>query len=329
MSSRKTDINIQEFHWRMDMLQGIDIGLVVIDREYKVNVWNSFLENHSGKTAKFVMDKNLFDVFPEISADWFKRKVEAVLLLKNRGFSTWEQHPYLFKFKNYRPITGNAEFMYQNITFTPLMSADGEIDHVCIAIYDVTDIAINKSGMLVANKQLESLSRTDQLTQLNNRGYWEECLASEFLRVKRTQQPCSLLIFDIDHFKKVNDTYGHQAGDEVIRITSKITRETIRTTDIAGRYGGEEFVVILIDTPAENAKILAERLRMLMQSCPVVHEGTKIDYTISLGIAEFTSDLPDYQAWIERSDQALYSAKETGRNKSVIYQANMPDSQSA
>jgi len=329
MTLQNTDEEMNELHWRMDMLQSIDIGIVVIDREYRIKVWNSFMENHSGKTSTYMTGKNLFDIFPEISEDRFMRKIETVLLLNNRGFSTWEQQSYLFNFKNYRPITGNADFMYQNITFTPLNSTDGEIGHICITIYDVTDIAVSKMGMLSANKKLESLSRTDQLTQLNNRGYWEECLTHEFLRIKRTHQNCSLLMFDIDHFKMVNDTYGHQAGDEVIRVTSRITRETIRQTDIAGRYGGEEFVVILLDTPAQQAEILAERLRKLIEACPVKHESTKINYTISLGIAEFMSDMPNYQSWIECADQALYRAKETGRNKSVVYQETRPDSKSA
>jgi len=313
------DSDIQELHWFVDMVQSIDVGIVVVNKDYNIEVWNSFMQNHSNRTPAEVVNKNLFSTFPDISKEWLERKLEAVWLLKSRAFTTWETRPYLFRFQNYHPITGSSEFMYQNITFSPLVSSDGTISHICIIIYDVTDVAVNRKIMLSANKQLESLSRTDQLTQLNNRGYWEECLQQEFSRVSRTKQNSTLIMFDIDHFKKVNDTYGHQAGDEVIRITSGILTETIRKTDIAGRYGGEEFVAILIDTSAKQAMILAERLRELIASCPVYHDETKINYTVSIGIAEFTKELANHSAWIESADQALYQAKESGRNKSIIF----------
>ena len=168
------------------MVESVDVGIVVVNRDYEINVWNIFMQNHSGLQPGKVINKNLFDVCPDISKPWMEQKLESVWLLNSRAFTIWEQRPYLFRFDNYRPITGAAEFMYQNITFVPLASSDGSIDHVCMIIYDVTDTAVNKSGLVVANYQLEQLSRTDQLTQLNNRGYWEECLDSEFLRLRRS-----------------------------------------------------------------------------------------------------------------------------------------------
>ena len=211
--------------------------------------------------------------------------------------------------------------MYQNITLIPLISADGMVNQIGIIIYDVTDMAVGKVQLEKANDQLQSLSRTDGLTGLNNRASWEACLIGEFRRVHRTQEPCTLALFDIDHFKKVNDTYGHQAGDEVIRTTARLLTECKRTTDIAGRYGGEEFAVILIDTTAEGAKVFAERLRRKIQALTVTHEGRDICFTISLGLAECVDDIRDHQQWVECSDQALYKAKQSGRNQTVIYSA--------
>ena len=311
--------DIGSLHWLMDMVESVDVGIVVVDKDYNVNVWNVFMQNHSGSMSGEVINKNLFDVCPDISRPWMETKLESVWLLNSRAFTIWEQRPYLFRFNNYRPITGAAEFMYQNVTFVPLASSDGSIDHVCMIIYDVTDTAVNKSGLVVANYQLEQLSRTDQLTGLNNRGYWEECLDSEFLRLRRSGYNCSLMMFDIDHFKQVNDTHGHPAGDEVIRITAAILKDTIRVTDIPGRYGGEEFVVILLDSNAEDAMILAERYRKIIGSCPVYHDDVKINYTISIGIAEFSKDMKNYSDWIEAADKALYVGKESGRNKSIIF----------
>lgn len=314
-----TQIDIKELHWLMDMLQSIDVGLIVLDRDYNVQVWNSFMVNHSGTGSSGVIGNNIFALFSDIPVEWFQRKAESVFLLKNRSFTTWEQRPYLFKFKNYRPITGAAEYMYQNITFIPLVSSDGEVNHLGVIIYDVTDIAVSKVELEAANTTLETLSRTDRLTELNNRGYWEECLTREFLRSQRTGYPASLIMFDIDHFKKVNDTYGHQAGDEVIRKTSDMIRKCIRNTDIPGRYGGEEFGIILVDTPADGAHYLAERLRTSIEKIVVKTDEHEIKYTISLGIAELTADVTDYKQWIESSDQALYQAKHGGRNLSVIF----------
>lgn len=305
------------------MIQHLDVGLIVLDKEYKVNVWNSFMENHSGFTPTDVIGQNLFDVFKDIPEKWFKRKAESVFLLNNRAFTTWEQRPYLFKFKNYRPITGSAEFMYQDITLIPLTSVDGTVNHVGIIIYDVTDIAVNKTRLKFANDELEILSRTDMLTRLNNRGYWEERLLHEFSRNKRNGQPVSLVMFDIDHFKNVNDTYGHQAGDEVIRLTSDLLRMCKRETDIAGRYGGEEFAVILLDSTAASARIFTERLRKEVESRTVEYDEFSIKYTISLGVAELSEATSDHEHWIRQADEALYRAKENGRNQSVVYGAEL------
>ena len=314
-----------ELHWLMGVIHYINVGLVVIDRDYNIKLWNSFMVNRSGKRADAVMGNNLLKLFPEIPEKWFKRKIESVHTLANRAFTTWEQRPYLFKFRNYRPITGATEFMYQNITFLPLLGVDGQIQNVAIVLYDVTEAAMGKKKLQQANEELAALSRTDRLTQLNNRGYWEECLSNEYERFKRTGQPTTLIMFDIDHFKKVNDTFGHQAGDEVIRQTSQTLRRTIRKTDIAGRYGGEEFAVILVDTHAENAMLLAERLRKRIEALLVRYESLKIQFTISLGVAELNDSIDDYKAWLEQGDLALYHSKKHGRNQSTLFSKKVID----
>lgn len=312
-------VDLGEFHWLMDVLQSIDVGLVVLDRELRVCVWNGFMENYSGRRPSTVIGKSVFELSPAVPEDWFRRKLETVFLLKNRAFTTWEQRPFLFRFKNTRPITGSADFMYQNVTFLPLTSLDGETKHIGIVIYDVTDIAVNKIELQKANAQLQSLSRTDRLTQLYNRGYWEECLVREYDRIRRTRQPSSLIMFDIDHFKKVNDTYGHQVGDEVIRNTAQMLRQSIRSTDIAGRYGGEEFGIILVDTEADGALVVAERLRKNIEAYVVTADSHSVRYTISLGVSAFYPELKDHKHWIASADQALYDSKHGGRNRSTVF----------
>jgi len=315
-------INIKDIHWMVEIMQSLDVGLMVLDRDYKVIVWNSFLENHSGVSTAVIKNKNLFSIFPFIPKNWFQQKAESVFLLNSSNFTIWEQRPYLFKFKNYRPITGSADYMYQNMTLIPLLSTENEVNQIGVLIYDVTDIAVNKMKLEDANSKLQILSRTDHLTQLNNRGAWEGDLEKEFHRIKRSKRPSCVVMFDIDHFKKINDTYGHQAGDEVIRRTSKILKETMRMSDLAGRYGGEEFGIILTDTNAANALVFTERLRQRIEAEVIEYEEFKIKITISLGISELTEDCESYQSWLEQSDKALYVCKESGRNQSKVFSKN-------
>lgn len=303
----------------MDVLHNIDVGLVVIDLNMQIKLWNGFMQNHSAKTSADVLDQCLFQVFPELPEAWFRRKLQSVTVLHNAAFTTWEQRPYLFRFKNYRPVTGAAEFMYQNVTILPLTDTHGQVNHVCLIVYDVTEVAINRLQLQKANEQLHHISRTDGLTGLLNRKTWEQSLRHEFKRFQRYHHSCSLIMFDIDHFKKINDNYGHTAGDEVIRRTAAALREGLRDSDIAGRYGGEEFAVILVGTDAAGAQIVAERLRTRIEATSVPYEGHIINFTISLGVAELSANITDSTMWIDTADRGLYNAKRSGRNKAVIY----------
>lgn len=317
MSQIQVDLN--DFHWMLEMIQTIDVGLVVLDKQYCVQTWNTFMEAHSGLRPDQTQGKNIFELFPMLPETWLRNKVDSVFMLNNRSFTTWEQRPQVFKFRNYRPITGMVEYMlYQNMTIIPLKSLTGEVTHVSLIIYDVTDVAVNKLQLERANTQLSQVSRTDGLTQLNNRRYWEERAEQEYNRNIRSKNPCSMVMFDIDHFKRINDGYGHLAGDEVIRQTAATLTATMRNTDIAGRYGGEEFVVMLVDTNIENAHIFCERLRKNIEALNIKWEDETIKYTVSLGVCELYKDFSDYKAWLEQADLALYRSKENGRNQTTI-----------
>lgn len=312
---------LHDFHWLMDVLQNIDVGLVVLDEDYNIQLWNSFMQNHSAKPPTDVLGSNVFNVFPELPQDWLKRKVESVRVLRNLAFTTWEQRPYLFKFRNYRPVTGMTEFMYQNCTLMPITDTRNNITHICLIIYDVTEIAANKLQLQRANTKLHIISQTDGLTGLLNRKHWEEGLLHEFKRFQRYQHTCSLLMFDIDHFKRINDTYGHPAGDEVIRQTAAALKDCVRDIDICGRYGGEEFTVILVDTNADGANVVAERLRKTIESNTVYYDEHVINYTISLGIAEISDSIKNPVEWVDSADRGLYRAKRAGRNQTQVYKA--------
>ncbi|MGL5359978.1 MAG: diguanylate cyclase [Shewanella sp.] len=319
MSNDKSAMN--ELHWLIDMVQTIEVGLVVLDRDYHIQLWNGFMENHSGIAPNAIKGKNLFTCLPDLPAAWLKQKMESVFMLKNRSFISWEQRPYVFKFNNYRPITGRADLMYQNVTLLPLASLTGQITHISMIVYDVTDIAINKLQLKAANERLEHLSQTDDLTQLHNRRHWQACLDHEYDRFARYHGVASLVMIDIDHFKHINDTYGHVAGDKVIAHIAHLLSQSLRDTDCAGRYGGEEFAVVMPNTSGADALHFTERLRERIAASAIFFDGLTIKVTVSLGICEIGKHINSSSNWISCSDKALYEAKQTGRNRSVIYQA--------
>ena len=318
MSGQVEQLN--ELHWMMEMLHNIEVGLVVIDRDYTIQIWNGFMENHSGLLPRNVKGKSVFDLFEEIPEDWFRRKAESVFLLKNKAFTIWEQRPYVFKFNNYRPITGTAEFMYQNTTFIPLISSTGEVTHLCLLVYDVTDNATHKKELEKANADLALLSQVDGLTCLFNRNYWQKCIETEFKRYVRHRQTSTLVMLDIDNFKMVNDKYGHTVGDYVLKHLAQIISEQVRETDITGRYGGEEFVIFLSGTSSSDAMIFTERLRKTVESSVFIYNDIEIKYTISIGIAEVLPALESVSQWLENTDKALYESKNNGRNRVTVYQ---------
>ena len=173
------------------------------------------------------------------------------------------------------------------------------------------------------NRLLSALSRTDGLTRLLNRQAWEEAAAAEVSRCRRGGGTASLLMLDLDHFKAINDRHGHPAGDAVLRAVAQILRDTLREADVPGRYGGEEFGVVLPDTGAAGAAVVAERVRRRIEAA-VLDRRAGIRGTASIGFAELEPQDADCGAWIARADRALYSAKAAGRNRCMHFEAAVP-----
>ena len=163
-------------------------------------------------------------------------------------------------------------------------------------------------------------SMTDGLTGLRNRSYFLDTLSREMKRVRRTKEPCSIAIIDIDHFKGVNDTYGHHAGDFVLRELARRMLESIRETDTLTRYGGEEFGLILPDANPGQARNMAERIRSNIGAEAYCFQDASVHVTASFGITTYTfDDDADENNLIERADISLYSAKAEGRNRVVCF----------
>lgn len=174
------------------------------------------------------------------------------------------------------------------------------------------------------NQRLEQSATTDALTALANRRAFEARLEQEIARAKRYHQPLSLLVLDLDHFKRINDTYGHAAGDEVLRRVASLVTGSIRQVDLAARYGGEELAVIVPMTPLKGAQVAAERLRRLIADAQIEiadQSGTtSISVTVSIGVATLCNG-QGRDALFTSADQALYRAKETGRDRVIAGEA--------
>jgi len=170
-------------------------------------------------------------------------------------------------------------------------------------------------------EELQRLTRTDALTGLANRRWLDECLEQELSRCTRYARPMSLVMIDLDHFKQLNDRYGHQAGDHVLKLTADVVRKSIRRQDIAARYGGEEMTVILPETPLDKAELAAERLRAAIAGAEMVWHARMIKVTASLGVAGVPAlTASDAAELLRLADAALYQAKARGRNCVVLAQ---------
>ena len=313
-----SNIELGDIHWLMAILQNIDVGLVVLDRNYNIQLWNGFMESHSGLSPQHARGQNLFEQFREIPKDWFIKKAEPVFQLKTRTFTIWEQRPYLFRFKNYRPITGRASVMYQNTSMIPLESIDRSVNHICLIVYDVTDIAVSRADAQSAQQTLTDMNRIDALTGLPLRDHWMQDVQREFRRCQRSVQPSSLVLFDIDGFREINGRVGHFHGDEILKALATSIHQTLRQTDVVCRYGGEVFGALLVDTDEEEARVFTERIRE-MAAALKFPGAPDVQLKLSLGIARFQHDFSTLEQWLMATDKALYHAKQSGGNRSSIY----------
>lgn len=162
--------------------------------------------------------------------------------------------------------------------------------------------------------ELERISQHDGLSGLYNRMHWEKLVRSEFARYKRTGEPAVLVMVDLDHFKAINDNYGHPAGDEVIRRLAQSFNRILRQTDISGRYGGEEFGILLPGTNAAQGREVVERLQRDLAENPLLSAES---VTASFGLVELEDDIANVEHWIRLTDTMLYRAKHLGRNRCV------------
>ncbi len=301
-------------------------GVVLLDDKLRIMMANHSLAELVGKSPADMIGRELSDWPWEQSGDW--------------------QAPWRTVMQT--GIRVNGEPLRLKIgddlcTFTvncaPIVGDDGKRRGVLVTFDDMTAIETKNSELANAlrqlrrsqdaiskkNKELETLATQDSLTGLNNRRAFFSAFEKEFHKSRIGGRPLSCVMVDIDHFKKINDSFGHAAGDDVIRAVAQTVQRCSRDYDISGRYGGEEFAVVLPDTEAAQAYGFAERLREAIALVPEAHSVAPDSLTASVGVASLVDDVENTIDFLERADRALYVAKNAGRNQVVQYTDGLDD----
>jgi diguanylate cyclase (GGDEF)-like protein/PAS domain S-box-containing protein len=320
----------------LSILDHMPIGVFIIDRDFNILFWNKRLSNWTGLDGGEMAGKNLLQQYPHLDAPQYRYRLEAVF---NSGppviFSNY-LHEYIIP-----ASLPDGSFRRQHCTASPIGLQGHEGPVALFTLQDVTevhrriiqvselkdktqqelDLRIEAEARLLENeKRLEELAATDELTGAANRRKLFEVLDDEVKRCFRYKTEVSFLMVDADYFKLINDTYGHDAGDAVLRQMVIIIQGHLREVDLLGRFGGEEFGVVLPQTSASGALQVAERMRAGIESALFRFNGGEHSLTVSIGLAS-TRGGDDPQAALDelvrQADQALYKAKDQGRNRVV------------
>jgi diguanylate cyclase (GGDEF)-like protein len=294
----------------LQILDTVNIGLLVLDRDLKVTYWNRWMEAHSGIASDRIIGSRLFEFFPSLENPRFLRNCKSVLAFGNFSFFSQKLHGFLFPFPPDTSFQSRFDHMQQSCTMGPLRNAENHIIGLYLTVQDVTELASYEHRLIEMNMK-------DGLTGVYNRRCFEQRLTEEFERAKRYSSKFSIIMFDIDFFKSVNDNYGHQCGDAVLKSVSGRIASMIRKTDFVARYGGEEFCCLLPETDLSSALILAERFRETVAALDSVFQNQVVKVSISLGVAEMKKEYLYPEAIVEKADEALYAAKRSGRNRVV------------
>ena len=301
-----------------DIVETISQGLMVLDAEYTVLYWNRWLEQHTRITRDAALGKNIFELYPGLEAKGFKWKVDSVFHLGSYAFFSQRLHGFLLPVPTTRYLEAGYDLMQQNAVIAPLPRRSPHVERVTVSITDITDSVISRDRLQRTSEKLAQASRTDHLTGLSNRLHLMERLSEEFSYHQRYNENLGVAIADVDHFKQVNDTYGHLCGDEVLVNLARIFRENLRPYDVIGRYGGEEFCLLLPRTPQEDAHTVLGRLRQKVQDYHFHWGPSEIRCTISIGLSRNRPGDNRDQV-LQRADEALYLAKNRGRNRVEVY----------
>lgn len=287
------------------------VPIFVLDRNHQVLYWNKACESLTGVTSReMIGTTNHRLAFYNEERDCL---ADVVIKKNYEKLSDYYDHyvPSAFFHEGLRaegwiPIP-HRDSRYLIIDAIPICDEEGEL---MIVIETIQDITSRKK----LEEELEKMASTDALTGVQNRHRFEEVILSEISRVKRYNGSMALIMFDLDYFKNINDTYGHNTGDTVLRQVADIIKNNIRETDTVCRWGGEEFLVLCAEADEKEAVQIAEKLRLLIERHPFDEIKS---LTMSCGVTVYTEE-DTMDSFISRADEALYLAKEQGRNTVIV-----------
>ncbi len=291
-----------------ELFEHVPVACFTVDLEGRIHEWNLAAQQLYGYAKEEVLFQSVYEkVFHGASASRLHEMLQRVLQGSTITGIESEDHDR----------EGNLHYVIRSAF--PIRNAQREAVGAIVSVVDVTYRVEYENQLKALNQKLQSLAVTDGLTGLHNHRAFQDYLEEQFQLAVRNRLPLSLILMDVDHFKQYNDTFGHQAGDEVLRTVAQILKERVREGDFVARYGGEEFVVVLPRADEESAAMVAERLRQAVEA----ENWTLRPVTGSFGVASLRPDMETRQELIEAADQALYQAKKNGRNRVEIWDYRM------
>ena len=285
-----------------DIINSTDDAIMSKNMKGIIMSWNTSAQHMFGYIAEEIIGSPILKLFPPERID------EEKIILEQIAHGHRVNH-----FETIR-IHKDGSHINVSVTLSPIFDSDGKIIGASKIVRDITE----RKQM---EAQLQTLANTDPLTGLFNRRIFFERLEQEIAKVARlSDYLVVLLMLDLDFFKRINDAYGHAAGDEVLKVFAKIASNNVRSVDVLARLGGEEFAILLIGTDKNNAQLMAERLREEVADIVISHKLGSIKFTVSIGADCILADDINGEAVMHRADTALYEAKEKGRNQICFFQ---------
>jgi diguanylate cyclase (GGDEF)-like protein len=274
------------------VIQNIRAGIIVLDTSERVVELNPYARELMQSTSS---SSTIGKPLPDLLVGWPHLEIKP-------GVEQEVAVPY---------SEGERWFHLQS---SEIKAENGATAGYAIVLFDIT-------ARKQAERQLEDLARTDALTGVTNRRYFYELAEAEFARARRYARPLTIMMLDIDHFKRINDTFGHAIGDEAIKFIAAECRKHLRATDIFARYGGEEFICLLSEESPEDACRTAERLRQAIEAAGLNTGQQTIKITVSIGVSSAHAGETALNELINQADQALYTSKSEGRNRVSTWEA--------
>ncbi len=289
------------------VVENLHDGLYIVDRNKKISYWNSAAEKISGFKASEVMGSSCSDnILTHVDGEGNQLCFGGCPLDKTiRDGKPREAEVYMHHKAGHRvPVS---------VRISVLTDAKGDIIG---AIELFTDIS-NQNANSLRVKELEKLALLDPLTQLANRSYMEKMIQIRLQEKKRLKVPFGVFFIDIDFFKNINDTYGHDVGDRVLKYIARTFAVHSRPFDVYGRWGGEEFVGIIRNITVDDLEVFGNRLRMLIERSYISSEQKKLHVTVSIG-ATMVKDEDNVETLVKRADMLMYESKKAGRNRLTL-----------